>query len=139
MGRLLPQSAAPRLHKDQYWKRLQTQYVGAGSPPIDPAAEQSLASPSFAEDAPLLFPRMQRHRLRRGRGRAGTGDEQIARSEAIKGARSIMADDVQRGQLDLSSFIEVEDERHELLFTLSFGEVIDVTPGSTQQPRSDRR
>jgi hypothetical protein len=66
-------------------------------------------------------------------------DEQIARAEAIKGARSIMADDVQRGQLDLSSFIEVEDERHELLFTLSFGEVIDVTPGSSQQPRSDRR
>jgi hypothetical protein len=53
-------------------------------------------------------------------------DIDAARTEAVKGARSIMAEDLQRGQLDLSSFIEVEDERHELLFTLMFSEAVDI-------------
>ena len=55
-------------------------------------------------------------------------DVATACSEAVKGARSIMADDLQRGQLDLSSFIEVEDERDELLFTLTFSEAVDLKP-----------
>lgn len=53
-------------------------------------------------------------------------DEETAHREAIRGARSIMADDLQRGQLDLSSFIEVEDSKHELLFTLMFADAVEV-------------
>ena len=55
-------------------------------------------------------------------------DFEAARAEAIKGARSIMADDLQRGQLDLSSFIEVEDDAHELLLTLTFAEAVAIKP-----------
>lgn len=55
-------------------------------------------------------------------------DLPAARKFAIDNARSMMAGDVQDGRLDLSSFIEVEDESRELLFTLSFAEAVDVTP-----------
>jgi hypothetical protein len=49
-----------------------------------------------------------------------------ARAEALKGARSIMADDLHRGVLDLASFIEVEDERRTLIFTLNFGDLVEI-------------
>lgn len=62
-------------------------------------------------------------------------DAEAARAEAVRGARSIMADDLQRGQPDLSSFIEVEDARHELLFTLMFGELVEIKAGAGMAPR----
>jgi hypothetical protein len=52
---------------------------------------------------------------------------EAARAEAVRSARSIMASDVQRGMLDLSSFIEIEDEGHQLLLTLGFQEAVDLT------------
>ena len=57
-------------------------------------------------------------------------DADAARAEAVKGARGLMADDLQRGTLALSSFVEVEDENHHLLFTISFKDMIeiDLTP-----------
>jgi hypothetical protein len=54
-------------------------------------------------------------------------DEEAARREAYRGARDVMAADVQRGELDLSSFIEVENHNHELLFTLMFQDALDLT------------
>jgi hypothetical protein len=54
-------------------------------------------------------------------------DLEAARAEAIRHARSIMASDVQRGMLDLSSFIEIEDERRRLCQTLAFAEAVDLT------------
>ena len=66
-------------------------------------------------------------------------DEETARAEALKGARSIMADDVQRGQLDFSSFIEVEDEAHQLLFTITFAEAVEVKPGAPGGASGSRR
>ncbi len=56
-------------------------------------------------------------------------DLDSARSEAIKGARSIMADELQRGHLDLSSFIEIEDEAHNWLLTLTFHDAVRITSG----------
>jgi len=56
-------------------------------------------------------------------------DLAIARSAALKGARSIMADELQRGHLDLSSFIEIEDEAHTLLLTLAFQDAVRITRG----------
>lgn len=38
-----------------------------------------------------------------------------------------MASDVRRGMLDLSSFIEIEDEDHQLLLTFCFQEAVDLT------------
>ena len=54
-------------------------------------------------------------------------DLEAARAEAVRSARSIMASDVQRGMLDLSSFIEIEDEDHQLVHTLSFEDAVDLT------------
>ena len=53
-------------------------------------------------------------------------DLEAARAEAVKSARSIMASDVQRGMLDLSSFIEIEDEHHRLVHTLGFEQALDL-------------
>jgi hypothetical protein len=47
-------------------------------------------------------------------------DVDAARLAAVRSARSIMASDVQRGMLDLSSFIEVEDADGKLILTLGF-------------------
>jgi hypothetical protein len=51
----------------------------------------------------------------------------LARVRAIEAARDVMAGDLRRGELDLSSFIEVEDEEHNLLFTLHFSEAVKLT------------
>ena len=47
-----------------------------------------------------------------------------ARAEAIRGARSLMAGDVQNGLLNLGSFIDVEDAEGKPLFTLHFSEAV---------------
>lgn len=51
-------------------------------------------------------------------------DEAAARDAAVRGARDLMSAEVGRGELDLSSFIEVEDENHQWLFTLTFAEAV---------------
>jgi hypothetical protein len=56
-------------------------------------------------------------------------DDETARKEAMKGARDLMASELREGQLDLSSFIEVEDETHKLLFTVTFAEAVNIIPG----------
>jgi hypothetical protein len=62
-------------------------------------------------------------------------DEAAAKTEAIKSAREIMAADLRSGELDLSSFIEVEDGEHELLFTLTFENAVSL---KRQEPREHR-
>ena len=46
---------------------------------------------------------------------------------AVRCARDIMAADVQRGALDLSSFIEIVDVDHRLVRTLGFDQAVDLT------------
>jgi hypothetical protein len=53
-------------------------------------------------------------------------DEPAARRKAVEAARDVMAGDLREGRLDLTSFIEVEDEAHRLLFTLTFAEAVTV-------------
>lgn len=62
-------------------------------------------------------------------------NEAEAREAAIHSARDIAAADVKRGELDLASFIEVEDANHRWLFTLTFAEAIDLK-GQHQTPPS---
>ncbi len=57
-------------------------------------------------------------------------DDAMARAEAIAAARDVMAGDMRTGLLDLSAFIEVEDEKHKLLFTITFADAVTVTPAS---------
>ena len=51
-------------------------------------------------------------------------DIAAARRAAIKGLREIMAGEMQVGELDLGSFIEIEDANHEMLATVSFDEAV---------------
>lgn len=65
-------------------------------------------------------------------------DAAAAREKAITGARDIMAAEIQLGELDLGSFIDVEDESRTYLFTVTFADAIDVK-GQDQAPSSERR
>ena len=66
-------------------------------------------------------------------------DQAAARTKAVEAARDLMAGDLRDGQLDLTSFIEVEDEAHRLLFTLTFAEAVTVNsmpdPARPRPPR----
>ena len=53
-------------------------------------------------------------------------DTRSARLEAIRSARDIMAEDVRRGQLSLSSRIEVTDENGEPILAVPFREVVEI-------------
>ena len=54
-------------------------------------------------------------------------DREAAMRKAVEAARDVMADDVRSGLLDLTSFIEVEDEQHKLMFTLTFMEAVTIS------------
>ena len=54
-------------------------------------------------------------------------DAEAARAEAVKGARSILADEVLQGRLDLSGRIEVTDGAGRALFAVAYREAVAVT------------
>lgn len=54
-------------------------------------------------------------------------DLEAARAVATRGARDIMAGEMRHGTLDLSSFIEIEDMDHQLVYTLGFEDAVDLT------------
>jgi hypothetical protein len=58
-------------------------------------------------------------------------DETVARAEAARAARDVMAADIRDGYIDLTSFIEVEDAEHRLLFTLTFADAVDIQRSHT--------
>ena len=64
-------------------------------------------------------------------------DREAAYAEALRGARSLMVDEIIQGRLNLASFIEVEDESGELLFTVTFEEAVEIDPKPVagQSPR----
>ena len=53
-------------------------------------------------------------------------DVGAARGEAIRSARSIMAEQIGQGQLNLGHRIEVEDANGEPVLTLTFSEAVTV-------------
>lgn len=65
-------------------------------------------------------------------------DAETARSEAIVAARDVMANDLRGGELDLSSFIEVEDENKELLFTVQFMDAVKITARHSPREKDAR-
>ena len=54
-------------------------------------------------------------------------DARSARLEALRNARDIMAEDVRRGRLQLSSWIEVTDEQGEAIFAVPFSEALEIS------------
>jgi hypothetical protein len=67
-------------------------------------------------------------------GRELAGDVE-AREEAIAAVRDIMAGDLRNGLLDLTSFIEVEDETGTLLFAVTFAEAVTLAPAASRPMR----
>ena len=59
-------------------------------------------------------------------GQELAGDD-AARCVAITAARDVMASDVREGRLNLASVIEVEDERHQPLFTIGFADAVKLS------------
>jgi hypothetical protein len=53
-------------------------------------------------------------------------DMRSARLEAVRSARDFMAEDLRRGRLHLSSWIEVTDEQGEAIFALPFAEAVEI-------------
>ena len=49
-----------------------------------------------------------------------------ARLNALKGARDLISDQVRRGYIVLSHWIDVVDEQGEKVLTLTFGEAVDI-------------
>lgn len=53
--------------------------------------------------------------------------EAAARAQAIAEARSILSHEMRNGELNIASFIEVQNEEGEYLFTLNFQDAYIVT------------
>jgi hypothetical protein len=54
-------------------------------------------------------------------------DESAARKEAVRGLRDMTAAEMMRGEMNLGSFIEIEDENRNLLMTIEFDEAVRVS------------
>ena len=55
-------------------------------------------------------------------------DLATAREEAIRGARDLIAEDIRRGKVTLSHWIEIEDDAGQRLLTVSYGEAVQIDP-----------
>ncbi len=58
-----------------------------------------------------------------------------ARRRAIEGLRAALAGELRRGNIDLGSFIEIEDENHALVMTVPLLEAVRVTTGSGERTK----
>jgi hypothetical protein len=62
-------------------------------------------------------------------------DRIAARQAAIDGLRDILASAVCDGDANLAAFIEVEDENHQLLFTVSVEDAVKLRSERGTSPR----
>ena len=53
-------------------------------------------------------------------------DYAAARRNAVRSLRGVMSGDLLNGNVNTASFIEVEDEKHELIETVSFADVVQL-------------
>jgi hypothetical protein len=53
-------------------------------------------------------------------------DYAAARRKAVESLRGVMSGDLLMGDLNTASFIEIEDEQHELVETVSFADVVSL-------------
>jgi hypothetical protein len=65
-------------------------------------------------------------------------DYAAARRKAVESLRGVMAGDLLMGDLNTASFIEIEDEKHELIETVSFSEVVSLRDEPHLRPSADR-
>jgi hypothetical protein len=65
-------------------------------------------------------------------------DTATARARAVEGLRDVLAGDLQSGQLNTASFIEVEDEQRQLIATVLFEEAVALNATSAIRPPRQR-
>jgi len=53
-------------------------------------------------------------------------DLDTARAEALKGARSLIADEVLQGRLDLRGRLDVADAEENVLLTVAFADAVEI-------------
>lgn len=63
---------------------------------------------------------------------------EAAKAEAVRGLRDLMAGALQAGELNLASFIELEDENHHLIATVLVQDAIRLTSEPGESPRPAR-
>lgn len=63
-------------------------------------------------------------------------DVAAARKAAIEGLRDVTAGEIARGDLNLGSFIEIEDESGTLLATVHFSDAVNVCEERGNRPSS---
>jgi hypothetical protein len=56
-------------------------------------------------------------------------DIQVARAQAVKGARSIISEDVRHGRVDLTGRIDVYDDAGKLVLSVPFTEAVELVLG----------
>ena len=61
-------------------------------------------------------------------------DAAAAREEALRGIRSIVADEALHGRLDLSGTLDVADEAGEALFSVPFADAFELRTGDLHLP-----
>jgi hypothetical protein len=59
---------------------------------------------------------------------------EAARVKAVEGLRDIMASEMKRGEINLGSFIEIEDENRQLVMTVPFTDAVSVTNRTGSRP-----
>jgi hypothetical protein len=64
-------------------------------------------------------------------------DLEAARAEGLKGARSLIAEEVTEGRLDLSGRIEIVDGDGRLLLAIPFGEAVAITRSGDDQSAAE--
>ena len=66
-----------------------------------------------------------------------------ARKAAIKGIREVMAEELRNGEINIASYIEIEDEQRQLVRTVAFTEAVavksDPCPPGTIRAREQAR
>ena len=53
-------------------------------------------------------------------------DAAAAREGAIQGIRDLMSEELRRGQINLASYVEIEDDQRQMVGTVQFTEAVDV-------------
>jgi hypothetical protein len=57
-------------------------------------------------------------------------DLDVVRAQALKGARSIICEDVRDGRVDLTGRVDIYDEAGELVLSLPFAEAVELVSGA---------
>jgi hypothetical protein len=62
-------------------------------------------------------------------------DLRAARAAGVQGLRDVLAGELRDGNLNTASFVEIEDETHELVATIMFADVVEFSDKVQRQPR----